>query len=123
MDAARREKKEHGTLAFPFQIYPALDGSEADDSDFIPYHLSLIHIFNEVNTPEPWLPWPLLFTGLLVNNMYYWATNQSIIQRTFGAKNLKEDVYKRQQQEDADRRGRNYCRGHPHSVQGGDHPV
>ena len=25
MDAARREKKEHGTLAFPFQIYPALD--------------------------------------------------------------------------------------------------
>ena len=41
------------------------------------------------NTPEPWLPWPLLFTGLLVNNMYYWATNQSIIQRTFGAKNLK----------------------------------
>ncbi|MDO5142263.1 MAG: AraC family transcriptional regulator [Eubacteriales bacterium] len=38
MDAARREKKEHGTLAFPFQIYPALDGSETDDSDFIPYH-------------------------------------------------------------------------------------
>lgn len=35
---SRREKKEHGTLAFPFQIYPALDGSEADDSDFIPYH-------------------------------------------------------------------------------------
>ena len=26
MDAARREKKEHGTLSFPFQIYPALDG-------------------------------------------------------------------------------------------------
>lgn len=38
MDAARREKREHGTQAFPFQIYPALDGSEADDSDFIPYH-------------------------------------------------------------------------------------
>lgn len=38
MDAARRERKEHGTLSFPFQVYPALDGSEADDSDFIPYH-------------------------------------------------------------------------------------
>lgn len=38
MDAARREKREHGTLGFPFQIYPALDGSEAQDSDFIPYH-------------------------------------------------------------------------------------
>ena len=35
MDAARREKKSTA-LAFPFQIYPALDGSEADDSDFIP---------------------------------------------------------------------------------------
>lgn len=38
MDAERREKREHGTLDFPFQVYPALDGSEADDSDFIPYH-------------------------------------------------------------------------------------
>ena len=38
MDAARRERKEHGTLSFPFQVYPALDGSEAGDSDFIPYH-------------------------------------------------------------------------------------
>ena len=38
MDAARREKREHGTTDFPFQIYPALDGSEAHDSDFIPYH-------------------------------------------------------------------------------------
>lgn len=38
MDAARREKREHGTLGFPFQIYPALDGSEAQDSDYIPYH-------------------------------------------------------------------------------------
>lgn len=38
MDKARREKREHGTLEFPFQIYPALDGSEAHDSDYIPYH-------------------------------------------------------------------------------------
>ena len=38
MDAARREKREHGSASFPFQIYPALDGSEAQDSDFIPYH-------------------------------------------------------------------------------------
>lgn len=38
MDKTRREKREHGTLEFPFQIYPALDGSEAHDSDYIPYH-------------------------------------------------------------------------------------
>ena len=49
-----------------------------------------LNSINEATAPEPWLPWPLLLTGLLVNNMYYWATNQSIIQRAFGAKNLKE---------------------------------
>lgn len=40
MDTEKREKRTHGTLAFPFQVYPmsALDGSESDDSDFIPYH-------------------------------------------------------------------------------------
>ncbi len=38
----------------------------------------------------PFIPWPLLFTGMFVNNMFYWATNQSIIQRSLGAKNLAE---------------------------------
>ena len=67
------------------------DGSFLDGFDkFLHTNPSYLNAINEVNTPEPWLPWPLLFTGLLVNNMYYWATNQSIIQRTFGAKNLKE---------------------------------
>lgn len=67
------------------------DGSFFDGLDkFLHVDPSMLNAINEVNTPEPWLPWPLLFTGLLINNMYYWATNQSIIQRTFGAKNLKE---------------------------------
>ena len=35
MDACRREKKEHGTREFPFQIYSAPD---AKDSDLVPYH-------------------------------------------------------------------------------------
>jgi len=34
--------------------------------------------------------WPTLFTGVLVLNFFYWCTNQQIIQRTFGAKNLAE---------------------------------
>ena len=42
------------------------------------------------NALPPEVPWPLLLTGMFVNNLFYWATNQSIIQRTFGAKNLKE---------------------------------
>ena len=67
------------------------DGSFLDGFDkFLHTDPTYLNSINEYNSPEPWLPWPLLLTGLLVNNMYYWATNQSIIQRTFGAKNLKE---------------------------------
>ena len=67
------------------------DGSFVDGFDkFLHTNPSYLNAINEVNTPEPWLPWPLLFTGLLVNNMYYWATNQSIIQRTLAAKNLAQ---------------------------------
>lgn len=51
---------------------------------------TLLNAIDAPNLNEPYLPWPLLFTGLLVNNLYFWATNQSIIQRTFGAQNLKE---------------------------------
>lgn len=45
---------------------------------------------NPANASSPMLPWPLLFTGLLFNNLFYWCTNQSIIQRALAAKNLKE---------------------------------
>ena len=45
---------------------------------------------NPVNALPPMIPWPVLFTGMLVNNMFYWCTNQAIIQRTFGARNLAE---------------------------------
>ena len=36
------------------------------------------------------IPFGTLFTGMLLLNIYYWCTNQSIVQRTFGAKSLKE---------------------------------
>jgi len=36
------------------------------------------------------IPFSTLFTGMLLLNIYYWCTNQSIVQRTFGAKSLKE---------------------------------
>lgn len=51
---------------------------------------TLLNAIDAPNLNEPYLPWPLLLTGLLVNNMYFWATNQSIIQRAFGARNLAE---------------------------------
>lgn len=45
---------------------------------------------NPANAQPPMIPWPVLFTGMVINNMFYWTTNQAIIQRTLGAKNLKE---------------------------------
>lgn len=36
------------------------------------------------------LPFEVLFTGLMVNQIYFWAMHQSIIQRVLGAVSLKE---------------------------------
>ncbi|MEM7368957.1 MAG: solute:sodium symporter family transporter [Bacteroidota bacterium] len=36
------------------------------------------------------LPFEVLFTGLIINQIYFWCMNQTMVQRVFGAKNLKE---------------------------------
>lgn len=36
------------------------------------------------------LPFDVLFTGLIINQLYFWAMHQSIIQRALGAVSLKE---------------------------------
>lgn len=46
--------------------------------------------FRSLGGPDKSLHWPTLFTGVLLLNFFYWTTNQQIIQRTFGAKNLAE---------------------------------
>ena len=45
---------------------------------------------NPANAQAPMIPWPVLLTGMVVNNLFYWATNQTIIQRALGAKKLAE---------------------------------
>lgn len=46
--------------------------------------------FQSLGTMDEEVSWPTLFTGVLLLNFFYWSTNQQIIQRTFGAKNLAE---------------------------------
>lgn len=46
--------------------------------------------FNSIGGPEESVPFSTLFTGVILLNMFYWCTNQQIIQRTFGASTLKE---------------------------------
>ena len=46
--------------------------------------------FQSLGSADESTHWPTLFTGVLLLNFFYWTTNQQIIQRTFGAKNLAE---------------------------------
>ncbi len=46
--------------------------------------------FNVIGAPDSVLPFEVLFTGLIVNQIYFWCMNQTIIQRALGAQNLKE---------------------------------
>lgn len=39
---------------------------------------------------EPSLPWHVIPFGITLNNMYYWATNQLIVQRALGAESLAQ---------------------------------
>jgi SSS family solute:Na+ symporter len=36
------------------------------------------------------IPFSVLFTGMLLHNMFYWCANQFIVQRCFGARSLRE---------------------------------
>jgi solute:Na+ symporter, SSS family len=42
------------------------------------------HVFFEASHPQ--LPWTGVLSGLMVLHMYYWGTNQFIVQRTLGAR-------------------------------------
>lgn len=46
--------------------------------------------FNSIGAEDSLVPFSTLFTGLIVSNMFFWCTNQSIVQKALGAKNLAE---------------------------------
>ncbi|MEG2075403.1 MAG: solute:sodium symporter family transporter, partial [Victivallaceae bacterium] len=46
--------------------------------------------FNSIGAMNQDVPFPALFSGILIINIFYWCTNQQIIQRTLGAKSLAE---------------------------------
>lgn len=45
---------------------------------------------NAIGGPEDPTPFATLFTGMVFANLFYWCTNQYVIQRTLAAHNLKE---------------------------------
>lgn len=46
--------------------------------------------FNAIGTTRDPVPFATMFTGMFLVNLFYWGTNQTIIQRALAAKNLKE---------------------------------
>ena len=46
--------------------------------------------FHMVGGPHSALPFATLFTGMMLVQLFYWGTNQAIIQRALAAKNLKQ---------------------------------
>lgn len=45
---------------------------------------------NSVGGPDSTVPFGTIFSGIFLLNLFYWTTNQQIIQRTFGASSLAE---------------------------------
>ena len=46
--------------------------------------------FNSIGGEDTGVPFGTVFSGILLLNLFYWTTNQQIIQRTFGASSLSE---------------------------------
>lgn len=46
--------------------------------------------FNSIGGVANSVPFSTIFTGMMLVQLFYWGTNQAIIQRALGAKNLKE---------------------------------
>ncbi len=52
-------------------------------------HAEPAKTFNSIGSEQTGVPFFTIFTGIALLNLFYWTTNQQIIQRTFGAKNLQ----------------------------------
>ncbi len=77
-----------GLLVPVFALFVLGDGNVGNGFDT--FLNSTPEKFDAIGSNDSYLPISTMFTGLLLVNLYYWGTDQSIIQRALGAKNLKE---------------------------------
>ncbi|MDA3797872.1 MAG: solute:sodium symporter family transporter [Kiritimatiellae bacterium] len=68
----------------------AVSGGEGVLKGFSILHKTDPQMFNSIGARNESVPFGTLFTGVMIINIFYWCTNQQIIQRTFGASSLKE---------------------------------
>ncbi|MDD7306026.1 MAG: solute:sodium symporter family transporter [Peptoniphilaceae bacterium] len=79
-----------GGLSIPFLGLKILG-----DGNFVQGVQSMINttpeLLNSIGAIDSnYVPWPTLFTGMFFNNLFFWCTNQMIVQKAFAARNLKE---------------------------------
>ncbi len=63
--------------------FDSLPSWQAFKQTAAPGALHLIHPMS-----DPVLPWPGIFSGILIVGIYFWCTNQFVIQRALGARSL-----------------------------------
>ena len=77
-----------GALLVPFFALMYLgDGSFSEGL----HTITTTHIekWNAIGSETDATPWPTIFTGIMVVHFFYWTTNQAIVQRCLGAKDLQ----------------------------------
>jgi SSS family solute:Na+ symporter len=78
-----------GGLMIPFfGLLVVGDGSLLDGMNTLT--MALPEKFDAIGSSSSSVPFETIFTGMMLVQLFYWGTNQAIIQRALGAKNLKE---------------------------------
>lgn len=77
-----------GAMVFIIGIY------KVGENNFIQGFQTILtkntQILDAVGDVTDGIPFSVLFTGMLIHNLFFWSTNQFIVQRTLGARSLKE---------------------------------
>lgn len=86
-----------GLMVPTFGLYElALQTGGSGIWDGVHYILQNDITYHKLNSINPWdagspqVPWPLILSGMLFNNLYWFCCNQSMIQRVLAARSLAE---------------------------------
>ncbi|MBN7811321.1 solute:sodium symporter family transporter [Algoriphagus sp. H41] len=77
-----------GLLVPVFALWDIGAGSVADGLGKV--YEAIPEKFDVIGAEDSVLPFSTLFTGLMINQLYFWGMNQTIVQRALGAKNMAE---------------------------------
>lgn len=77
-----------GLLVFIFGVRAVGDGSFFSGVETM--FTTETQKLDAVGAKDDLVPFAVLFTGMIMHNAFYWCTNQFIVQRCFGARNLAE---------------------------------